>query len=874
MDDRTSGSVDTSGLLAISNELRSRPSRAPDFAAESAAYAAIARGIAATPDSAEQQLARWVRTLCRAQSAGICTLESSGLQETFRFSTAEGMFAANVGRVVRKDASPFDLAIHQRDVLFLTHVSDRLGELGSMEPPIRECLLAAILLDEHAVGVVWAFQHTPDAKFDAEDVRLLHNLAHFAAVALRSSWTSLARPKIDEEHRLATLLHNLRDYAIFMLDANGKISEWTEGARRVLGYTPAEVLGQNFSMVFSPEDQQAGEPARELAEAERTGRVERDAWRVHLTGRRIWMNVILNAIRDEDGRLVGFTKISRDLTEKRVIEQEREELKARLADELEHMVRLHDMSSRLMQSGDLSLVLKEVLEAILDLQHAERGNVQLYDAKEDSLMIVAQRGLPAEFMERFSGTRVSDDLACAQAARTRERVIIEDLQAPGLPEVLRQVSKIGHCRAVQSSPILDDNGALVGVLSTHFRDPHRLSQRDARLTDAYLRLAAEVIVKVRYEQELRAAQRTAERANESKTRFLATASHDLRQPLQTLSLLNGSLRRMVANTDAARIAVEQQQAIAVISSLLNALLDISKLESGAVKPEIIDFDLQSLSEGVRAEFSALAQKKGLTFRILGGQFWVRSDPVLVAQIIRNLIGNAIRYTKQGWVEFRSTQTHDSVTVEVADSGIGIPEALIPNIFEEFYQVGVAPNSAREGHGLGLNIVQRTARLLGHPLEVRSELGKGSVFSLTVPKGRPIVGPAHVAEPPMEQHRGGRRRVLIVDDEASVLLATRLLLELEGYEILEATSLSQAKAVAKQNADIQLLVSDYHLANRELGTAVIDEVRKILKRHIGAVLMSGDTSKAMSQLALDERTRVARKPIEADELLGLLRFLRS
>ncbi|HEU4653625.1 MAG TPA: ATP-binding protein [Steroidobacteraceae bacterium] len=873
MDDRTSGSVEALRLVAISNELRSRPARAPDFAAESAAYAAIAHGIAATPGAAEQQLSRWIRTLCRAESAGVCLLECNTEGETFRFSTVDGMFAANLGRIVRRDASPFDVAIQQREVLFMTHVADGLGELGVAEPPIRECLAAPIVLDDRAIGVVWAFQHTAKTKFDAEDARLLSNLAHFATLIPRSAQVA-PRSLVKEEHRVATLLHNLKDYAIFMLDPSGMVSEWTDGAQRVLGYAPAEVLGKHFSLFFTQEDIQSGEPQREIAQAMETGRVERDAWRVHRTGRRIWMNVILSAIRDDQGQLAGFTKISRDLTERRAIEKEREELKGRLADELDHMVKLNEMSTRLMQSGDLSLVLKQILDAIVSLQHADRGNVQLYDPKDNSLMIVAQRGLPAEFMALFGNTSAADDLACSQAARARHRVVIEDLQAPGLPEVLRQVAHTGDCRAVQSSPILDDDGALVGVLSTHFREPHRLSERDERITDAYLRLAAEVIVKVRYEQELRAAQRAAERANQSKTRFLATASHDLRQPLQTLSLLNGSLRRMVANSNAARIVAEQQQAIAAISSLLNALLDISKLESGAVKPEIIDFDLQSLHETFRAEFSALAEKKGLEFRIRGGQAWVHSDPVLVAQIIRNLIGNAIRYTKQGWVEFRSTQTHDSVRVEVADSGIGIPEALIPNIFEEFYQVGVAPNSAREGHGLGLNIVQRTARLLGHPLEVQSELGKGSVFSLTMPKGRPMVGPPHVAEPPIEEHQGTKRRVLIVDDEPSVLLATRLLLELEGYEVLEATSLSQAIAVAKHNSDIQLLVSDYHLANRELGTAVIDEVRKILKRHIGSVLMSGDTSKAMSQLALDDRTRVARKPIEADELLGILRFLRN
>ncbi|MET0535248.1 MAG: PAS domain-containing sensor histidine kinase, partial [Steroidobacter sp.] len=229
------------------------------------------------------------------------------------------------------------------------------------------------------------------------------------------------------------------------------------------------------------------------------------------------------------------------------------------------------------------------------------------------------------------------------------------------------------------------------------------------------------------------AREDADRANLSKSRFLATASHDLRQPLQALSMLHGTLRRMDMTPPLQEALTQQGHAIDAMKRLLNALLDISKLESGAVRPQLCVFPLEKLFDQLRTEFSAAADAKGLTFEVQDGGVFTRSDPALVEQLLRNLLSNAIKYTRHGFIELRALATPTAVLVEIRDTGIGIPADQLSFIFDEFFQVGVARNTARDGYGLGLAIVQRIATLLDLRIDVQSQIDKGSTFSLELPQ---------------------------------------------------------------------------------------------------------------------------------------------
>jgi PAS domain S-box-containing protein len=370
------------------------------------------------------------------------------------------------------------------------------------------------------------------------------------------------------------------------------------------------------------------------------------------------------------------------------------------------------------------------------------------------------------------------------------------------------------------------------------------------------------------------ARELADRANQGKSRFLATASHDLRQPLQTLELLNGALRRRATDQYSIEALSQQEQAIGAMSRLLNALLDISKLESGAIRPEPTDFTVAAIFEELRLEFTSIAANKGLKLEIESCNDAVYSDPSLVEQILRNLVSNAVKYTREGWVRLRCLHEAPLVRIEVLDTGVGIPADQLPYIYDEFYQVGVPTNVSRNGYGLGLSIVQRLVKLLTLKLEVRSEVGKGSAFSLALPASsvQEVTMPPASVGSRVYGPQIGEARVLLVEDNESVRRATCLLLELEGYHVTPVASLAGALQHVQQGHKVDLLISDYHLNDGETGTQVIATLREVLGISLRAVITTGDTSAAVKQLPRDPYLRIASKPISSEELLALLRAL--
>jgi len=418
---------------------------------------------------------------------------------------------------------------------------------------------------------------------------------------------------------------------------------------------------------------------------------------------------------------------------------------------------------------------------------------------------------------------------------------------------------------------------LFGLRADGSEFPAEISLKPVYCEPEWLTVAAvrDVTNRSKAERELREAREEAERANLAKSRFLATASHDLRQPLQALALLNGTLRRVVEDHPVVTEALAQQeQVIASMSQLLNGLLDISKLESGAIKPDPSDFVVSTLFEELRREFAGLADSKGLSLKVSSCDDAVHSDRSLVGQILRNLVSNAIRYTREGWVALRCThEAPSSVRIEVLDSGVGIPTDQLRYIYDEFFQVGGPHGRAREGYGLGLSIVQRLVTLLGLKLDVQSEVGRGSLFALTLPASRSAVTPAaRIEAQPRAQGAAPAACILLVDDDAGVLDATRMLLKSAGYDVAAVASAAEALDYARHHPRVDLLLTDYHLGDGETGIQAIAAVREAVGRPLKAVLITGDTSSVMQTLSPDPLLRIASKPINAEELLDLLRML--
>ena len=382
----------------------------------------------------------------------------------------------------------------------------------------------------------------------------------------------------------------------------------------------------------------------------------------------------------------------------------------------------------------------------------------------------------------------------------------------------------------------------------------------------------DVTLRKQMEQDIIAARQAAERANKANSAFLAAASHDLRQPVQALSLLNGALRRTVKDERALQMIENQDASLTAMTNLLNSLLDISRLDAGAVTPEFEEFPMQRLIDRLSAEFARQAQHKGLEFESESCDAVVRSDPNLLAEVITNLVSNAIRYTDKGTVKLVCIEEQDQCHLEIRDTGIGIAEDQVDEIFREFHQCK-AKGASKEGFGLGLAIVRRLVDLLDHRIEVESDVGRGSCFKVTVPVTGD--GASHVDEEDdsheqFEDDASGF--VILIEDDVNVADAWGLLLEAEGYRVATAASAKEAKALINHLDETPaLLISDFHLLDGSTGVEAVSAIREFYESEIPAFIVSGDTSKVVKDARLLDNCTLMSKPVDTNRLLAAARF---
>ncbi len=495
-------------------------------------------------------------------------------------------------------------------------------------------------------------------------------------------------PEADGMYKL--LVESVRDYAIFILDATGHIQTWNIGAQRLKGYQPHEIIGKHFSTFYTPADKEAKKPEKELATAIAVGRVEDEGWRVRKDGTRFWANVVITALRDPTGKLVGFAKVTRDLTDRRAAEEALRESEQRfrlvvqgvrdygifMLDPQGHIASWNEGAQRI--NGYTTA---EILGKHFSIFYPEEDLANNKPAYE--LEVAARDG-------RFEdeGWRIRKD-----GSRFWSNVIITAMR--------------------------DEAGKLIGY-SKVTRDLTERRAAEQRALEDTRRVAE------------------AEAANRAKSEFLASMSHELRTPLNAIGgyadlLLLGVTGELAPDQRdyLDRLRRSQQHLLGIINDLLN----FSRIEAGRIT---YNMETISMAEAVRHVLPMIepqAAQRGIAVRVeQTADHYAMADLAKVEQILLNLLSNAVKFTGRGGsITIAHFVSGAQVGVRVTDTGIGIAEDKTESIFEPFVQVGRTLTTAQEGTGLGLAISRELARAMGGEITVRSAPDRGSTFELTLKK---------------------------------------------------------------------------------------------------------------------------------------------
>ena len=443
-----------------------------------------------------------------------------------------------------------------------------------------------------------------------------------------------------------------------------------------------------------------------------------------------------------------------------------------------------------------------------------------------------------------------------------------------LEEDLRRLRRTNEVLLDRVEQRINEEGSAFGAFQAASKLEKTVAERTAELRVLNERLEHELDLRRKFERALLRTRAEAEEATASRTRFVAAASHDLRQPLNAAVLYLEAIDRNRLDPTDSESFRGVGLALETMESLLSALLDISRLDSGGLHPEAGDFDLAPLFSRLSREYASIAEARNLQLESSAVSAVVHTDLMLLETVMRNLLSNAIKYTTEGKITLSASAGEKGVSIEVSDTGAGIPAEHIDRIFEEFWRAPGSVTSEKSSMGLGLSIVQRICRLLGTDISVQSEPGQGSTFSLLVAPGDPqrIVDTPRPEQVTSSLGFGGCL-VAVVDDNSEVLRSMTRLLEGWGCRVVAATAVEEVlTTIIDQDITPQLLLADYHLADGANGIEAITAINAEITEQAPAIMVSSDNSPGLREQLKERDIPLLTKPVEPARLRALMQHM--
>jgi signal transduction histidine kinase/integral membrane sensor domain MASE1/CheY-like chemotaxis protein len=551
------------------------------------------------------------------------------------------------------------------------------------------------------------------------------------------------------------------------------------------------------------------------------------------------------------------------------------ELRARTSEltrSVEELRALGEVSQAVNSTLDLRTVLVTIIATAMQISGTKAGAIYVFDEAEREFQLSATFGMSAEMIAAVRDLHAEISAAVGPLTETHEASQTPDLHELA-PSPLNDILLRAGYRARLLVPLLRSD-RVVGALVICRQAPGEFAPSTIDLLKTFAAQSVLAIQNARLFAEIESKSRQLELANSAKSRFLAVASHDLRQPLHALGLFVAQLRTPLKPEERAKTIERVHAAVREMNELFNSLLDISRLDAGILAPRIVAFPIARLLQKIETTFDQAAREKGLRLRVMRSDAWVRSDALLLERILLNLVSNAVRYTLRGGIIVGCRRRGEALRIEVWDSGPGIPDGHKQNIFGEFFQLPTPERDRYGGLGLGLAIVDRLRRLLNHEIELTSTVGRGSRFTILVPMAAEGVSSIETARPPHPAAFVVEGKViLVIDDVPIVLEGTSGLLGKWGYSVVTASSDETALIqLTEREQRPDLIISDYHLANGKTGIEAIERINAAFGASIPAILISGDTAPERLRDARDKGYILLHKPVDPMRLRAVMHQL--